>query len=1733
MSTTTDNIGLSLEEKRSLLAQLLQEKAVKSNTFPLSFAQQRLWFLDQLEPGSSFYNVAQAFRISGALNLSALQKSFETIVTRHESLRTTFMTADGSPVQVVAPTLKMALPVTDLSELPEAEREAESRRLSTEEARLPFDLERGPLIRASLLRLQALEHVLLLNMHHIISDGWSTGVFVRELTALYEAFSKGQPSPLPELTIQYADFAVWQRDWLSGEVLEQQLSYWKGQLTGAPAVLDLPTDRLRPAVQSYRGAHQSMILSRELTDSLKELSQREGATLFMTLLAAFQTLLMRYTSQEDIVIGSPIAGRTRAETENLIGFFINTLVLRTDLTGDPTFRELLGRVRELTFAAYDHQDVPFEKLVEELQPERSLSRNPLFQVMFTLLNAPGKNLELPGLTLRPLPADSGTTQFDIALAMFDGEEGLRGAFGYSTDLFDASTMTRMVSHFHTLLEGIVANPDQHLSALPILTEAERQQLLVEWNDTQADYPKGQCIHDLFEIQAKHTPDAVAVVFEGEQLTYGELNRRANLLGNHLQKLGVGPEVRVGIMMERSLEMLVGLLGVLKAGGAYVPLDPAYPEERLSFMMNDAEVPVLLTQARLAPSLPPHGAVVIRLDADWAMIAGGSAENPISGAEAENLAYVIYTSGSTGEPKGVMIPHRALVSHCTAAANHYALQSNDRILQFASISFDVAAEEIFPYWLIGAAVVIRPDEVAASIKDFVRFVEKEELSVIDLPAAFWHQWVSELNGTAPSLPASLRLVIVGNEKVLPERLATWQKTMGLGVRWINAYGPTEATITTTTYEPMGCREVNTGSSVPIGRPLANKQVYILDRYLQPVPIGVPGELYIGGDTLARGYLNRPNLTAERFIPHPFSTELGARVYKTGDVARYLEDGNIEFLGRSDYQVKVRGFRIELGEIEAILAKHTGVHEAVVVTREEDSGDQRLVAYVVPNQGQAFGVGNQMELWPSVGEYQIYDELLYYAMTNDQRRNDSYKAAINQLVKDKVVVEIGTGKDAILARFCVEAGAKKVYAIETLEESYKLAGALIKKLGLTDKIKLIRGLSSEVELPEEADVCVSEIIGTIGSSEGTAPILNDARRFLKASGSMIPKQCLTKIAAVRLPDEISNEPAFSELSGPYTEKVFEQVGYKFDVRLCIKNFPKSNLISNVETFEDLDFTDYTEPEYDREVNFTFSQDTRFDGFLLWLNLHTIEGETIDTLADKYSWLPVYFPVFDPGIQVFKGDHIKAVCSSMLSDNGINPDYAIKGFLIRQNGEVESLGYESFHHRRSYRKTGFYERLFGEDIVTINPSSNEEAVSARTLRAYLGKHLPDYMVPAAFVMLPALPLLPNGKVDRRALPAPGQARLDLEKTFAAPRDALELQLTKMWENILGVQPVGVTDNFFDLGGHSLLAVRLFAGIEKTLGKKLPLATLFEAPTIEHLADILRHQGWTSPWSSLVPIQPGGSKAPFYCTHAGGGEVLFYRDLARHLGSDQPLYGLQLRTLNGIQMPHNTVEEMASHYIKEMRTLQPEGPYYLGGASFGGLVAFEMAQQLHEEGQRVALLALFDTYGPKARFLPGVSARRRQLDSLKQRMEIHFHNLRMLEPKDRLNYFAQRAGKIPKIAKQNIKNKYRKYGPKIYEAIGRPLPPALQKTHDLISRAHVDYWPRIKPYPGRITIFRAKVQLPGITPDSTMGWEGYAGEGFDIHEVAGFHGAIIVEPHVRHLVEKLNECFARARAAESDRDA
>ena len=943
---TVAQLGRSLQQLQQqdiALTSVPILKRTENVELPLSFAQQRLWFLDQFEPNSPFYNIHVALRLTGTLKVPALEQSLQAIVERHEALRTNFITVDGQALQIIQTQADWQVSVFDLQHLPANEQEIAVQQLAQEHAIQPFDLANQALFRAKLLVLNETENVLLVSMHHIVSDGWSMGVFVKELVALYDAYAQDKSPNLLPLPVQYADFALWQRQWLQGDVLQSQLNYWQRQLKDAPALLPLPTDRPRPAVQTFAGARQEFSLSLELTQKLTQLSQQQGCTLFMTLLAAFDTLLYRYTEQTDILVGTPIANRDRSEIEGLIGFFVNILVMRTNLAGNPSFSELLGRVREMAMEAYTHQHLPFEMLVEALQPERNLSHTPLFQVMFVLENAPISTVELTGLTVNLLRLRSKTAKFDLTLAMENTTTGLVGMWEYNTNLFDAGTIERMAGHFVTLLESIVANPQQRIFQLPLLTQPEQHQLLVEWNDTQAEYSHDKCIHQLFEEQVQRTPDAVAVVFEDEHFTYHELNCRANQLAHYLKSLGVGADVLVGLCVERSLEMLVGLLGILKAGGAYVPLDPEYPQERLQFMLEDAQLSVLLTQQHLLEKLPEYQAQLVCLDTGWQSIAQSSDADLVNSIGSENLAYVIYTSGSTGQPKGVMIQHQSLVNLTQVAIVEYGVRNSDIILQFASISFDLTAVEIYPYLSCGATIVLRTQEMLSSVQTLIQKCRDGNLTVLSLPTAYWNQLTFELVNANLSLPDSVRLVFIGGEHPLEQRFRMWQQHIGEYPQLLNAYGPTEATVEVT-YKILGVNEQKT----TIGRPIRNTQIYILDQYLQPVPIGVPGELHIGGAGLARGYLNRPELTNEKFIANPFEKAEGSKLYKTGDLARYLPDGNIEYLERIDNQVKIRGFRIELGEIETVISQYAHVQACCVIARQDIPGENRLVAYIVPQK-----------------------------------------------------------------------------------------------------------------------------------------------------------------------------------------------------------------------------------------------------------------------------------------------------------------------------------------------------------------------------------------------------------------------------------------------------------------------------------------------------------------------------------------------------------------------------------------------------------------------------------------------------------------------------------------------------------------------------------------------------------------------------------------------------------------
>ncbi|HKV10090.1 MAG TPA: amino acid adenylation domain-containing protein, partial [Thermoanaerobaculia bacterium] len=933
--------GLSAS-KRDLLEQRLRGKAAKasgpetpsriprrreSGPAPLSFAQERLWFLDRLEPGSPAYNIPVALRLEGELDLPALSRALAEIRRRHEVLRATFGERDGQPFQAVAEARDFALPRVDLGGLAEGPREAELLRLVREDAARPFDLARGPLLRTALLRLGAQSHALLLSAHHIVFDAWSSGIFTREMGTLYTAFAAGRPSALAELPIQYADFAAWQVEWLRGDALEAELAWWRQRLAGAPPALNLPTDRPRPAVVSPRGDARVATFPARLAQGLRQRAREEGATLFMVALAGFQALLSRYAREEDVSVGTPVAGRSRLEIEPLIGFFVNTLVLRTELSGDPSFRELTRRVREVTLGAFAHQDLPFEKLVQELNPARSLARTPLFQVVFSLHNAAAETFTLPGLSLRSLGDGSPTAKFDLTLGLEEGEAGLNAILEHSTDLFDGATAERLLEHLGVLLAAAIESPGSRLSELPLLAAAEREQVVVEWNATRVDYGVTGAIPDLFEAQAERSPDRTAVVFEGQSLSYRELDRRANGLAWRLRDAGVGPESLVGVYLERSFEMVVSLLAILKAGGAYVPLDPEYPRERLDFMVADSGIGVLLA---LEP-LPGFSGTWIRPDGDER--ADAAPQRSLSDA---SLAYVIYTSGSTGRPKGAMNTQGALRNRLLWMQEAYGLTAEDRVLQKTPFSFDVSVWEFFWPLLTGASLVLaRPGghRVGSYLRELI---VEEGITTLHFVPSMLAVFLEE-EGLEEC--RSLVRVLASGEALPPETVERFFARLDAELH--NLYGPTEAAIDVTAWPcPAGAGR----AVIPIGRPIANLRIHILEPGLTPAGVGLPGELYIGGEGLARGYFGRPELTAERFVPDPFSARAGERLYRTGDLARWSRQGEIEFLGRVDFQVKLRGFRIELGEIEAALGRHPGVRESVVVLREE-----RLVAYVVPAAG----------------------------------------------------------------------------------------------------------------------------------------------------------------------------------------------------------------------------------------------------------------------------------------------------------------------------------------------------------------------------------------------------------------------------------------------------------------------------------------------------------------------------------------------------------------------------------------------------------------------------------------------------------------------------------------------------------------------------------------------------------------------------------------------------------------
>jgi amino acid adenylation domain-containing protein len=1191
----------------------------------LSFAQQRLWFLTQLEGASATYNMQLVLQLSGSLNVIALTWSLDEIVQRHEVLRTTFDAIDGQPYQVIHNDIKFELPIVNLQHLGEDVKQSEVKRATQEDAQRPFDLERDLMLRGMLLQLQPDEFVLVLSMHHIASDGWSLRVLLEEMVKLYEIFSrdgKSASSPLPPLDIQYADFAQWQRKWLQGKVLAQQLKALRSSLIDAPPLLQLPTDYPRPARQTFNGATFNSYLSPELSKALNLLSHKHGSTLFVTMLAAFMVLLSRYSDQENIVVGSHIANRNRKQIEPLVGFFVNTLALRADLCENPTFLSVLNQVTQVVQAAYDHQDVPYEMLVEELVPERNLSYSPLCQVTFVMQNVPQSGaLQLPGLTVDWQDRGEVMARFDLTLFVFEEEERLICTWRYNVDLFRSDTIEAMAANFQTLLDAIVTHPAGQIRTLPLLSKSEQQKIFRLAQSTMNRSAR-KSFTELFEDRVQQTPDKLALIGQNLQetqlqyLSYQDLNHKVNQLAHHLQTLGVKADVSVGVYLPRSIAAVIAALAVFKIAGTYVPLDSGYPKQRIQYMMEEAQVSILLSKQELIQYLPEDGeTIIIALDRDEAVIASQSGENLRIQDPVDSIAYIMFTSGSTGQPKGVLATYGNVCNYVHALPPALGIRSSDIYLHAASFSFGSSIRQFGIPLCQGATVVIATYREMMEPLALFQTIKSHAVTVIDLVPSHWSSCIDilellESSERANLLDHKVRLVLAASDTLTFDLPYRWRFELNHPADVINMYGQTETTGIITIYPITDLYLIpeNRTKAVPLGYPIANTQVYVLDKHLQPLPPGVPGDLYISGESLSAGYLNRPDLNKERFFPNPITANPEQCLYSAGDRVRYLPDGNLEFLGRHDYQVKLRGYRIELGEIEAALLTHPAVQKAVVVTQGESLERKNLVAYVV--------------------------------LTTDE-----------------------------------------------------------------NNLPLTTSLSLE------------------------------------------------------------------------------------------------------------------------------------------------------------------------------------------------------------------------------------------------------------LRNYLRERLPQYMIPGEFVPLTTIPTNVNRKVDRLALPQP--VATVVAPGFVPPRDSLEQQLTEIWRDILGLCPASVQEGFFDVGGHSLLAVRLMTQIQKQLARQVPLAAIFEHQTIEALAAWLRQQPHSEPQKSqlLVPIQPQGTKPPFFCIPGVGGTTSYLYHLSRHLGPNQPFYGLQGAGLDGITSPHETIEAAATDYITAIQEVQPHGPYYLGGHSFGGKVAFEMAQQLQRQDEQIALLAIFDS--------------------------------------------------------------------------------------------------------------------------------------------------------------------------------
>jgi amino acid adenylation domain-containing protein/non-ribosomal peptide synthase protein (TIGR01720 family) len=1786
----------------------------QTGPLPLSFAQQRLWLIDQLEPDSPLYNLSMALRASGPLDTMALACSLGEIVRRHEALRTVFTTVDGEPVQVVRPPGPFLLPVVDLSALPKTPREALALALTAEEARRPFDLSQGPLFRASLLRMGPEDHMALVTMHHIVGDGWSLGILVREVTALYTAHGEGRLSPLPELPVQYADFAVWQRSCLQGEVLEGEIAYWRGQLAGLPAVLELPADRPRPAVQSFRGAVRPVRFSAELTRRVQALGRREGATPFMVLLAGFMILLSRYSGHSDLVVGSPVAGRNRMEIEDLIGFFVNTLVLRGNLSGEPSFAELLGRVRETALAAQVHQDLPFDRLVEELAPERSLAHTPLFQAMFALQNAPVASLEIEDLRLRPVDVEATTAKFDLTLTLEEHDGGLSGTVEYATDLFDGTTIDRLIAGFERLLAAALIAPERSIQELPLLDEAERWQILSEWNDTCTEGLAEGCLHQHVAAQVARTPEAVAVELGDERWTYHRLVRSARRLARHLRNLGVGPDVIVGLSAERSPAMVAGMLAVLEAGGAWLPLDPAYPADRLAFMLDDSGARVLLIQEHLLPRVPAAGCSVVLLDGRWDT--GEKGEEPEGGLGVEvmpdNLAYVIYTSGSTGRPKGVMVPHRGVVNRLRWAQQVYQLGPGDAVLQKASFSFDFSVWECFAPLSAGARLVLAEPGRQGDGAYLVRTLREHRVTFVHFVPSMLAAFLGE---EGVETCTSLRQVFSGGEALTPELRD--RVLARLPAPLDNQYGPTEISIDTTRWV---CAPGQDPHRVPIGRPIANSRLYVVDPELRPLPIDVAGELLVGGLGVTRGYLRMPALTAERFVPDPFAVEPGARLYRTGDLVRWTRAGHLEFLGRIDHQVKIRGLRIELGDVEAALSAIPGVRQVVVMPRED-----RLVAWVAGNLDADRLRRELRERLPEAMVPNTFVILAEFPVTPTGKVDRKALPAPQPLAAVSGYAAPRTREEQILAE--IWAQTLRVPRVGGNDNFFELGGdsilsvqivARARQAGLSFTMRQIFEHQTVAALARHA---VLETAGTVRAEQGPVvgevpltPIQRwffeqgfaDPQHFnqallLETREPLSPAALERAMAAIvehhdalRLrfasragdwrQENAPAEPAvpfhlvdLSALPAPRQVQALApaaaalQAGFNLSAgpltRLCLFEAgagPPSRLlwvshhlvvdgVSWRVLLEDLERA-YRQAAGGQRPGFP-PKTTSFQEWARRLATHAGSDAVADELEHwreiagvPVPRLPVDFPsggnlVGDEAtvsfelsaeetadlLQTLPSVYHNRIDDALLSSLG----RALAGWIgsPRLRLDLEGHGREPlFDDLDLSRTVGWFTSLYpvvleagdaGPDAALVSAKDRLRAVPGRGLGHGLLRHFGKTPfleeAPSAEILFNYLGQV-DGTLDQLSLFRVSTASAGPGRSPRAHRAYL-LAI----DGIVTEGRLRMTLSYGSRVHRRETMERLAAAYADTLRQLIQHG---RGSREVFMASGLEEEGRPL-WSPLVPIQPLGDRAPLFCIHALGGEVLYFYRLARELGADQPLYGLQARQMDGkagqSAAPQITIEELAAEYLNAVRSCQPVGPYFLAGHSFGGVVAVEMARQLTASGEDVALLAILDqpvSAGDEAAEVDTAAVIADLVRYLARgqgrTVELNADALRGLSIDHQLERGLEVLGGIEALRP------------------GFDIPMLRGLALGWSSRATAVERYKVSAYPGRIILLRASdidlAFLRELSPerrrifeDPTLGWGAVAAKGVEVHSIPGNHQTILEAPHVETLAGILRACIER----------